>query len=84
MSLSASVLWGCIIHRRTLIDAHACLLARIDAVAGQGRAEQGEEGGQAVKDRLTVQRGNLTYSGGAKYLLCLVPVNGGEGDGEGG
>lgn len=34
----------------------------------------GEEmmGGQAVKDRLTVQRGNLTYSGGAKYLWCVL------------
>lgn len=50
---------------------------------GHGRAEGGAGvavgvgGSQAVKDRLTVQRGNLTYSGGAKYLLCLVPVKGG-------
>lgn len=59
-------------------------------VAGQdrqGRAGRSRRGGwwcQAVKDRLTVQRGNLTYSGGAKYLMRLVPVDGSEGDGEGG
>lgn len=76
------------------MDGHTHMLACIDTVAGQDRAGQdraereraGQErrgGCQAVKDILTVQRTNLTYSGGAKYLLSAAAVDGAEGDGEG-